>query len=240
MAEAAPGRILTLGMGRSGTTFITEFLGRCGVFLDKVNWAYEHEGARAINDTILEKEYGARRGLPYGVLPDGEIEVGDKWHRRARDFIAKMDKQALKARARWWTFKDPRTTVLHTLWSPHFQAFVGTFRRPEQVVASYATQDWVAGPDRDRVVLGYWKRFNRSLVRLHDADGGARPFCLVDYNRDIEAQTLRMCERLGLAAPEAARGLFAQEKNRHRDVPLVSDPEAEDLHRQLVALSLAG
>jgi len=75
-------RIAIVGMGRSGTTYITEFLGKCGVFLDEVNWAHEHEMARLINDTILAQEFGARPGLPYGRLPTTEIELSITWIHR--------------------------------------------------------------------------------------------------------------------------------------------------------------
>ena len=91
VAPSGMQRILIVGMGRSGTTFITEFLGKCGVFLDRVNWAQEHEGARKINDAILAKKCGARRGLPYGTLPEGEIELEEKWHRKAQCFISEVE-----------------------------------------------------------------------------------------------------------------------------------------------------
>ena len=87
-------RIAIVGMGRSGTTYVTEFLGKCGVFLDEVNWAHEHELARLVNDTILTQTFGAGPGLPYGKLPDGEITLPDYWHRMARFFVKYMDTRA--------------------------------------------------------------------------------------------------------------------------------------------------
>jgi hypothetical protein len=231
-------RILSLGMGRSGTTFITEFLGKCGVFLGDVNWAFEHEGARAVNDTILAKEFGARRGMPYGVLPVGEIIVAEKWHAKAKKFIASMDKQAQKSGADSWTFKDPRTTILHSIWMDSFDTVVAMFRRPEQVIASYITQDWVQGKNPEWVVLSYWMRFNRSILDLHRQFSGTKQFCVLNYNRDIEPQTLKLCEILGLKAGDEARKLFDKNKNRHDKVPALKDSEAQDIYAALERISL--
>ena len=111
-------RIAVVGMGRSGTSYLTEWLERCGVFVGHVNWAHEHPLARLINDTILEHDYGARPGLPYGELPPAEITVPEEWHANAGCFIRSMDSLAREAGARTWAFKDPRTTLLHTLWIP--------------------------------------------------------------------------------------------------------------------------
>jgi hypothetical protein len=77
-------RIAVIGMGRSGTTFLTEFLSKCGVFLDNVNWVYEHELVRLINDSILAQQFGAVEDwLPYGKLPKQEIELSEYWHQMA-------------------------------------------------------------------------------------------------------------------------------------------------------------
>jgi hypothetical protein len=231
-------RILTLGMGRSGTTFVTEFLGKCGVFLDEVNWAFEHEDARAINDTILADLYGARRGLPYGVLPVEEITVGEKWHTKARRFVEGMDKRATAAKASSWTFKDPRSTILHSIWIDQFDTVVAMFRRPEQVVASYITQEWAQGKNPEWTVLSYWMKFNRSLLYLHEKFASKKTFCVLNYNRDIEPQTLKMCGILGVTPNDEARRLFDKNKNRHGNVSAAKDSEAEAIFSALEKIAL--
>src|SRR3990170_4005600 len=127
-------RIAVIGMGRSGTSFVTNFLAACGVYVDEAGpEKYEHPMGRRINDTILEEEFGAKKGFPYGKLPEGRIEVPEKWHKEAEEFIEFMDERAEKAGiSAYWAFKDPRTTVLHELWVHHFDIVIGVFRAPEE------------------------------------------------------------------------------------------------------------
>jgi hypothetical protein len=225
-------------MGRSGTTHVMEMLDAAGIYLDEVNWAYEHEEARLVNDGYLEQHFGARSGLPYGDLPEQEIVVADPgWRARAAAFVAAMDERAGDAQA--WAFKDPRTTILADMWLEHFQVVIGVFRRPDVVTDSYLSQGWIKGWRKRRTVLEYWRRFNESLVRLLDGAGDRYDAHLLEMSNDFPAQITEVCRAIGAPLPDEAlskfdakrqpppgphdvdaryRGLFA-ELERRRTVP---------------------
>ena len=71
-------RIAIIGMGRSGTSFLTRFLGKSGVYLGELPnkfGKYEHPLGRGINEEILAECFGAREGLPYGRLPTARLQA---------------------------------------------------------------------------------------------------------------------------------------------------------------------
>src|SRR5713226_3281191 len=90
-------RIVILGMGRSGTSFLTGCLAKCGVYVDEVSDKLEHTRSRVINDTILREQYRARQGRPDGKLPADEIQLLEHWHDKERPFIAYMEARAEKS-----------------------------------------------------------------------------------------------------------------------------------------------
>jgi hypothetical protein len=226
-------RIVILGMGRSGTTYLTELLDKCGVYVDTVNWAHEHDLARIINDTLLEREFGARPGLPYGNLPDEEINPSEYWRTLARMYVDYMSGMAEKAGAASWTFKDPRTTVLGPMWLPHFDVVLGMFRTPQEVMDSYTGQKWVTGWGAKKTVLGYWKRFNRSLLTIYKQNQGVKPTFLLDYNQDHGAQAAVLCEKLGLPLTDEARNLYKLSLKHYTAENFPADPEAAEIYRGL-------
>jgi hypothetical protein len=197
-------RIAVIGMGRSGTTIVTEMLGRSGVFLDEVNWAQEHETARLVDDTYLAQHFGACAGLPYGRLPDDEIRVTDDAVRtQAAAFVDLMDERAA---GRPWAFKDPRVTILHDVWLEHMDAVIGVFRRPDEVAQSYLKQKWIGGWRKRRAALDYWSRFNASLLHILDQPGPPSSF-LVEVSPDLPHQLETVLAELGLTlSPDAVAG----------------------------------
>jgi hypothetical protein len=226
-------------MGRSGTTYVTEFLGKCGVFLDEVNWAHEHELARLVNDTILAQAFGAGPGLPYGKLPDGEITLPDYWHRMARFFVKYMDTLAgLEGGNRCWAFKDPRTTILHSIWLDHFDVVIGMFRAPQEVVSSYLGQGWIKGWRKARIALDYWKRFNQSLLHIYHSWQKDKDVYVLDYDGDVTAQTMALCGKLGIAAPEDAKSLFDPSRKHYKGGELPRDRMAIKLYEDLKSASM--
>ena len=232
-------RIVVVGMGRSGTTFLTEFLGKCGVFLDEVNWAFEHELARLVNDTLLAKEFGARAGLPYGRLPDQEIVSSEYWRTMAAFFVKYMDaRMQINGGATSWAFKDPRTTVLHDIWLDHFDVVIGVFRAPQEVAASYVGKGWISGFRKERIALDYWKRFNKSMLEIFRRSEGKKQVFILNYNQEMEPQTTLLCERLNLPISLEARSLFTRELNHYPDPILSSDAEAVSIYEDLQAIAL--
>jgi len=232
-------RIAIVGVGRSGTAYITRFLGKCGVFLDEVNWAYEHELARLINDSILAQEFGAKSGLPYGKLPAEEIEPSDSSHRMAQFFIKYMDGQAsMEDNTLSWAFKDPRTTILHRIWLDHFDAIVGMFRAPQEVVASYLGQGWVRGFRKGNLALGYWKRFNQSLLHIYRTYEAKKSIYILDYNEDMSAQTMLLCKKLGVEPTEDAKSLFDPSLKHYIRTDFPKDELAIKIYEGLQAIRM--
>lgn len=227
-------RIVILGMGRSGTSFLTGCLAKCGVYVDEVSDKFEHTQSKLINDTILREHYGARHGLPYGKLPAGEIELPQAWHDKAREFVDYMEAQAHAAGAsKYWTFKDPRTTVLNRLWIAHFDIIVAIFRAPEQVVESFLARKWITGWQRKRTALEYWIRFNLSLLEVWKQWHPEKPFFLMDYNADITTQLKRLCAELALPLSDDATGYFDQERNHFSGASRLKNARALQVYESL-------
>ncbi len=202
-------RILILGMGRSGTSFLAEYLKLCGVFVGDLNWAHEHKEMRRINDLFFAQAFGARAGVkPYGKIPDNPIEIASEWHRHGQALVEHMDQQTLAAGAHYWMMKDPRATILRDLWLPHADVVVGIFRNPHQVVASYLARKWIRGWRKRAVAVGYWRRFNQELLRAAQSHTTG-PFFILNFNGDVTAQCETLCERLDIQTTEPARKLFS-------------------------------
>jgi hypothetical protein len=227
-------RIIILGMGRSGTSFLTGCLAKCGVYVDEVSDKFEHSQSRGINETILQEYYGARHGLPYGNLPAEEIFLPETWHNKVREFVSYMDERARVAGAmKFWTFKDPRTTVLHSIWIDHFDVLVSIFRRPEQVVESFLARKWITGWRRKRIALDYWIRFNTSLLEVWKHWHSTKPTFVMDYNADIQIQLINLCNRLELPLSNDAQNYYESERNHFSKATALNHRRAIEVYQSL-------
>lgn len=227
-------RIVILGMGRSGTSFLARFLGECGVYFDEVSEKYEHSQARLINDSILAELFGARPGLPYGKLPAEEIQLSDFWHAKVNGFIEYMSSRAQEVgSAPYWAFKDPRTTILHSLWIQHFDVIIGTFRSPQQVMESYVSKGWIDGWQKHRQALEYWFRFNQSLLKIYENSQGVKPMYVMDYNGDVLAQTARLCSKLGIPLSDRAQALYDKKHNHFSTAPALNNRKMIQMYESL-------
>jgi hypothetical protein len=227
-------RIVILGMGRSGTSFLTGCLSKCGIYVDEVSDKFEHSRSRSINETILQTFYGARHGLPYGSLPAEEILLSEIWHEKVREFVSYMDEQARIAGAvKFWTFKDPRTTILHSIWIDHFDVVVSIFRRPEQVVESFLARKWITGWRRRRIALNYWIRFNMSLLEIWQRWHSTKPMFVMDFNADIAVQIENLCNRLELPLSGDALNYYEGERNHFSQALALNDARALDVYQSL-------
>lgn len=222
-------RIAVVGMGRSGTSILAEFLARSGVYFDegslptkgKKQRKFEHARAREIDDAILADCFGAREHPPYGRLPRDEIVVGEEWRGKVDDFVRYMDGVAADdGGRRYWGFKDPRATILHSLWLDHFDVVVAIFRNPLHVVDSYLAKGWIPGPRKRRTALGYWTRFNRSVLTIHDCYSETKPVYVLDFNADVPAQLASLCDRLALPRTDEAFALYRADGKSNRLGPV--------------------
>jgi hypothetical protein len=137
-----------------------------------------------------------------------------------------------RAAGRPWTFKDPRTTVLHDLWLEHFPRAIGVFRRADLVVDSYLAQGWISGLSRRRIALSYWRRFNQSL--LHVLDRWQGETYLLEMSSDFLTQLTVVLERLGLPMPADAEERFDASRQPARGAD-AAPRSARALHRALEA-----
>jgi hypothetical protein len=226
-------RILIFGMGRSGTSFLANFLALSGVYSGGLTGKYEHPEGRRINGGILE-EYGARAGLPYGTLPDEEIHAESRVGEVFK-FIEKMDDECNQAGFSQWFYKDPRSTVLRSLWQDHFDIFISTFRKPEEVITSYCKKGWVIGDDARTIMLNYWCRFNRDLLRAWDElEGSEKPHYMLDFNGDVRIQVESLCRKLNIEPNEKALSLFDDEKKHYHASGEVFTPHVQTIYDRLI------
>jgi hypothetical protein len=217
-------RIALIGMGRSGTSFVAEFLARSGVNFDEDGLPskgkqrkFEHPLAREINDAVLAEHVGAREHPPYGKLPKTEIYLEEPWRSRVADFVGYMDRMAASdGVSQYWAVKDPRTTILHSLWLEKFDIIVAIFRNPLHVVDSYLAKGWIHGLRKRRTALRYWTRFNQSLIAIHNQYAGVKPMYVIDFNADVPKQLANLCARLAIPEAEGAFALYkpGRESNR--------------------------
>jgi len=196
---------------------------------------YEHKVSYGINYKILDG-YGATAGLPYGKLPAEEIEVEPVWYQPIQAFIIRMDEESRMVKAPYWAYKDPRATVLANLWQGYFDVFLGSFRRPGEVVASYLSKQWITGQDKDKIGLSYWTRFNSSLVNLMTSHADKKETYLFDYNGDVPAQLEILTRRLNLTVTRNAHKLYAPESNHHAEAADVGDSDAQNIYATLRCL----
>lgn len=225
-------------MGRSGTSFLARFLAASGVFFNEseAGSKLEHPAVREINDAICAERFGARDGLPYGRLPDDEIAVESPWPERVRAFAQSMDGCAEAAGVATWAVKDPRLTILHSLWLPEFDAVVAIFRDPFQVVGSYLKKGWIHGPRKRGTTLRYWTRFNRSLLTIAAETRADRPLYVLDFNADMPKQLATLCERLAIPLRPEALTLYRATGNEEGGRRSPAAREAKRLYPELLAL----
>ena len=227
--------IVIIGSGRSGTSFLSNLLHSNGVYVGNCTpGTLENTEVRKINDSYLEKYYNGitRSKTPYGILPDDEIIVNDEYQKKSLEFVNSMnDKVDNIVGASWWnegvssywSFKDPRTTVLHDMWVKHCDIVVGVFRNPVEVTNSYVELLGVYYPDNKEeaydVMLNYWKRFNQSL--LHVFETSDKEKYLLDFNDDVEKQTKNLFSNLEIDLTN-----FTYDKNKkHQNSIDVTDIE---------------
>lgn len=136
---------VVLTPGRSGSSLVTEMLGRLGVGLsgemipgrsENVRGFFEDSRIVGVHQELLQALGVARS---YHPLPEGWLDT--KAARDARRQLVEIVHEET-AGEKQWGFKDPRTTVLLPLWEQVFNRagvvprYVFAFRHPGAVTAS--------------------------------------------------------------------------------------------------------
>lgn len=208
----APRRlVLVLGMHRSGTSLVTDLIGRWGFELgadllppraDNPRGFFEHAGIVAAHDALFDGlglSWEDAERLPYGWADCAA----------ARTALERMSREleALFAQSPRVAVKDPRACRFVPLWrrlAEHCSArlsIVLVLREPAQSVASLSTRDGLA----DEHVRLLW------LLHVLDSEAATRdvPRALVTYDELLSgdnAAVARMARELDCAG-EAAAGI---------------------------------
>jgi len=234
--------IIILGSGRSGTSFLASCLRDNRILAGEcTGGTTENLQVRQLNDSYLEQYHQAktRSKLPYGILPEEEIQVTPEYKEQAIRFIDGMNHQTSGGSDWWnesesyWFFKDPRSTLLHDMWVDHCDIIVGVFRNPVEVVNSYMKLLDVYYPGESKEegfinMLKYWKRFNQSLI--YTFGHYAKTKWMLDFNGDVGAQTDRLFEELGVS-----KNVYGYDESRIQNSSdeIFDDPVVEEIYSQL-------
>lgn len=188
--------IAIVGMGRSGTTFLADALKKNGVFFGHVSNLNENNHFRAINDTILAQECKAT----IGTLPYGEIDllknltIPNQWYEKAKGLANNYNQTADSLGAKYWCFKDPRTTLLFDIWDESVDICIAVFRYPNEVVNSYIYHDFITVENRKKVLEDYWTIYNRNLLKITEN----KKTYFFNFNSDINTQIQTILQKLEL------------------------------------------
>lgn len=231
----SPRRLAVMGFGRSGTTFVMEFLEHCGIYLDQPNWAKEHELLRFIDDTLFAQHFNVRPGRPYGTLPSSPLKISEETGKLAEFFIRYMDLRCLEAKRSTWAAKDPRMTILHNLWEPHLDTVLITFKRPDEVAASYVRRGWITGDDAMEVALGYWARFNLAALEVYRKMAQTRSVAVLNFDTGIVDKTAQVVGALGYSV-DRARVAMSYDEKRSVDAPVKAPDSILRIYDELCRL----
>ena len=232
-------KIVILGSGRSGTSYITRMLKDNGVHVgDVTGGTCENLDMREINDRCLKVMLNAetRSKLPYGIIPPEELNPPLEFRNVVDEYMNWVDQQYepvfwKQGPPVLWVAKDPRTTLLNDMWTKHFDVIVGMYRNPVEVVASYKkllTSYYEDPLEAEANLIQYWKRFNKSL--LHVFDTTDKPKFMFDFNQDINVQIKQLEKFLDFPLPDS--GYDSKQVNQKSD-HIYDDPEINELYNQL-------
>jgi hypothetical protein len=229
--------LMVVGMHRSGTSCLTGLLGDAGVWLGPVEKGSPHntkgnnENRQVMN---LNKAILAANDASWDDPPEDELIWSPEHIARADELI-----DELVVDGRITAMKDPRTLYTGPGWRDRALAagaevrYIGTFRRPERVVASLRARD----PDMDPAACRQlWVGYNRRLIALHDES----PFPIVDFDLgpdDYLAAVRHAFVELGLAPPPSLD--FFEQQMRHQETLDVLDANTAAVYEGLVARRIA-
>ena len=228
--------ISILGCGRSGTSFLIKVLAANGVAVGRcTGGTLENLDVRAINDAFLAYHFHAVKnsGMPYGILPPGEIEVDDNTRRNAIHVIDELKHNSVSHCA----FKDPRTTVLHHAWIDWVDYVIGVYRNPYEVADSYMKllESYYGNDPKNeegyKNMLSYWKRFNQSLIHVFETTD--KPKFMIDFNGNVNEQIYKLFEFLDLTKINNSNDFDPNQKHQNVGPDLVLSDDLEQTYKKL-------
>jgi hypothetical protein len=224
-----PTLVVILGMGRSGTSYLTRALQAAGLYLGDDIMEANHANMEGygeslecveINDRILELSAGKWNQLPATLHCDKATDA------RIKQFVQRLASQPI---AGW---KDPRTTLTFKFWKPYLGShqLVGALRHPLKVAQSLLVRDNL--PLEEGVRL--WVAYNEKLLRIaNEATDNFHWFEFDLPEQDLRRSTQLLAQRLGLKTNHSAGALFNPYLRHHMEHEEIADPQARDLYRRL-------
>lgn len=224
--------VFIVGMHRSGTSCLTGLLGDAGVWLGPVEKGSPHntkgnnENRQVMN---LNKAVLAANDAAWNNPGEGDADWSPEHDARADELL-----DDLLEDGRITAMKDPRTLLTGDGWRRAADragaviSDIGTFRRPERVVASLTARDPSLDPTH---CLSLWASYNRRLLELHDRSA----FPIVDFDLpadDYLSQVRWAFAELDLEPPEQLD--FFEGGLRHQDhADPELKPDVEAIYREL-------
>lgn len=186
---------LTLGMHRSGTSFLAGSLSQAGVHFvdvptfteDNQHGSYENKETWEAHDTLIESNGGTWWNPPHKIYPTLGFEIFQT------RFIASMDQYE------YWGIKDPRLLLLLDIWLGELfdrqieTRLVGIFRHPSSTVKSLNKRN----PELSiESVFQLWLFHNRRLLYWAYRYPGMPLFDYDDYR--LAENISSWCKKEGL------------------------------------------
>ncbi len=170
--------IIILGMHRSGTSCLMGSLEKYGLFVDNVStWNphntkgnREHPDIIELNDKVLKYNNASWNN------PPSQIEWNDELTKKRDEIIDIF----LKAKDKFFAFKDPRTLFTMPFWEEGLKdkvtiKYVGTYRDPNAVIASLIRRD---SNMKEENALNLWQKYNVKLLEYYNKES----FPIIEYN----------------------------------------------------------
>lgn len=143
-----PKTYVVFGVPHSATSFISKALEEQGVDMGN-----DMEGLYQNYDMFSSNEKMIRNAGGYWWDPPSEEEI-------IKNTVSNIEKKIERNKAKFWGFKDPRTSLTAKAWFPYLDGdvyLICCFRKPEKVVESYKDSD-------SRVNRELIDHYNKSII----------------------------------------------------------------------------
>jgi hypothetical protein len=197
-----PGRIIVLGMFRSGTSLTTRLVQSWGayagpssdLFGDRYGYL-EHLGLQKLNDELMD---GNDR-----VPPPAELLIQRSqdpiYKQPAMQLLSRMDQQTEEQQAIAWVWKDPRLPMLLPFWANILGdvIYIIPIRNPVETIFSGASMEGIATDDLPLSAgFAYWQ-YNMLNILSFTKSSRRKLFMAFDQLIDQPVQeSTRLCNFL--------------------------------------------
>lgn len=228
-ATGTRGPFVVVGMGRSGTSYVSSVLHGAGVVMGReLKPADEHNERGYFEDLDalrMHQEWLERLGLSFVSLDDRfPLDPGDEGRARVDEFVRRRESELAR-----WGLKAPGILFFWPAWRdalPPETVVLFPFRHPEGTLRSLER----GGIGREQG-LALWLQLNRLALQV--ADEGSFETVLLDFD-DRRQMAERLSALLGPYVDPYELGL-----QHHGRGPLPEHPEVRELYGELKARAAA-